>query len=97
MIGTDEELGDVLGISIHAVKMRWPVIYNLPARYLPELFGDTLHWDRETHRRGREKKQRLLDYVREHPEELHPVSRKLLLQESTQLVSTRPARLRRAH
>ena len=34
--------------------------------------------------RGKQKKQRLLAYLREHPEELRPVSRKLLQQEAEQ-------------
>jgi hypothetical protein len=35
-----------------------------------------LHDVGQAHPRGKQKKQRLLDYLREHPEELRPVSRK---------------------
>jgi hypothetical protein len=82
---TDEELGDRLGISIHAVKMRWRMIYDRAAACLPDLVAaDCSRVDGEAFGRGKQKKQRLLDYVRKHPEELHPVSRKLLRQSATQ-------------
>jgi len=80
---TDDELGDSLGISIHAVKMRWRTIYDRAA-CVHDLVADRSRLDGEMRGRGREKKQRLLDYVRKHPEELHPVSRKLLRQSATQ-------------
>jgi len=81
---TDEELCDRLEISIHAVKMRWRMIYDRASVCLPDLFDDSSPMDGERRGRGKEKKQRLLDYVRKHPEELHPVSRKLLRQSATQ-------------
>jgi hypothetical protein len=77
---TDEQLSTKLGISIHAIKMRWRMIYDRSAASLPGLVADSLGVDGKTRGRGREKKQHLLDYVRKHPEELHPVSRKLLHQ-----------------
>jgi len=81
---TDEQLSDRLGISIHAVKMTWRMIYDRVAMCLPDLLSDSSRKDGEMRRRGKEKKQRLLDYVRKHPEELHPVSRKHLHQDTTQ-------------
>jgi hypothetical protein len=75
---TDEQLSERLGVSIHAVKMRWRMIYDRAAACLPELVADSPRVDGEAHGRGKEKKQRLLDYVRKHAEELRPVSRKLL-------------------
>jgi len=72
---TDKQLSDRLGISIHVVKRRWRMIYDRAA-CLPDLLG--LRMEAEARGRGEEKKQRILDYVRKHPEELHPVSRKLL-------------------
>jgi len=84
---TDEQLSNKLGISIHAVKMRWRMIYDRVAACLPDLVADSSRVDGEMRGRGREKKQRLLDYVRKHPEELHPVSRKLLQQRTAQRTS----------
>jgi DNA-binding CsgD family transcriptional regulator len=81
---TDEELSEKLGISIYAVKMRWRMIYDRAAACLPDLVTDGSRVDGEAHRRGKEKKQRLLDYVRKHPEEVRPVSRKLLRQSGMQ-------------
>ena len=76
--GTDEELSDELKISLSAVKKTWRAIYDRIAERRPDLVpGAPLRapWARE---RGKEKKQRLIAYLREHPEELRPVSRKLL-------------------
>ena len=44
------------------------------------LFQTVRRWMGRGKGRGKQKKQRLLDYLREHPEELRPVSRKLLRQ-----------------
>ena len=81
---TDEELGERLGISLYAVKMRWRTIYDRAAAFLADLVTDNSRVDGEARRRGKEKKQHLLDYIRKHPEELHPVSRKLLHQSTRQ-------------
>jgi hypothetical protein len=78
--GTDEELSDMLGISVFAVKKSWRAIYERVAEGLPELVPDRSEIDGQTPSRGKQKKQRLLAYLREHPEELRPVSRKLLRQ-----------------
>ena len=80
--GTDEELSDELGVSVSAVKKTWQTIYERVAGGLPELapMSDNCRsWHRN---RGKEKKQRLIAYLREHPEELRPVSRKLLRRSS---------------
>ncbi len=87
---TDEELADLLGISIYAVKIKWRMIYERAAACLPDLFGDSAGLNGEEHHRGKEKKQHLLDYVRKHPEELHPISRKLLQQGTAKTKSPRP-------
>ena len=75
---TDEELGARLGISLAAVKKTWRVIYDRAAEHLPELAPGEPRVDGEKARRGKQKRQRLLDYLRQHREELRPVSRKLL-------------------
>jgi hypothetical protein len=78
--GTDEELSDELGISLSAVKKTWRSIYDRVALCLPELIPSNSQPDGEASKRGRDKKQRLISYLREHPQELRPVSRKLLQQ-----------------
>jgi hypothetical protein len=75
--GTDEELADQLGISLSAVKKAWGSIYHRAADCVPELRFNVA----EGGSRGKEKKQRLLAYLREHPEELRPTSRKLRRQQ----------------
>ena len=80
--GTDEELGDDLGISLSAVKKTWRTIYDRVAACQPELVPTNSQSEQWTQDRGKQKKQRLLAYLREHPEELRPVSRKLLQQEA---------------
>jgi hypothetical protein len=78
--GTDEELSDDLGISLSAVKKTWRSIYDRVAVCVPELIPNNSQQDGEASKRGRDKKQRLISYLREHPQELRPVSRKLLQQ-----------------
>jgi hypothetical protein len=75
---TDEELGAALGISVSAVKKNWRSVYDRVASCSPELLPDNFpiqQWEVET--RGKQKKQRLLAYLREHPEELRPFSQRL--------------------
>jgi len=78
--GTDQELSDHLGVSVSTVKNTWRSIYNRTASCLPELFLDHSQTDARSSERGKEKKRHLLAYLRDHPEELRPVSRKLLQQ-----------------
>jgi len=80
--GTDEELSGELRISLAAVKKTWRVIYDRVAACQPELVPTNSQSEQWTQDRGKQKKQRLLAYLREHPEELRPVSRKLLQQEA---------------
>jgi hypothetical protein len=75
---TDEHLAEMLGTSLPAVKKLWVSIYQRVEDCLPELIPDPLRSDLPLSGRGREKRRRLLAYLREHPEELRPVSRKLL-------------------
>jgi hypothetical protein len=78
MGATDEQLSSTLGISVPAIKKTWASIYHRVADQLPELVRDALQSDAGGAPRGREKRRELLAYLREHPEELRPVSRKLL-------------------
>jgi hypothetical protein len=76
--GTDEHLAELLGTSLPAVKKMWVSIYQRVEDCLPELVGDPLRSEIPASGRGREKRRGLLAYLREHPEELRPVSRKVL-------------------
>ncbi len=82
--GTDQELSDTLGVSLETIKKTWRSIYNRVAACSPELVPNHSVNDTDfgMHQRGKEKKQRLISYLREHPEELRPFSRKLLKAES---------------
>jgi hypothetical protein len=68
---TDIELSVELGLKLPALKKRWASVFNRVAVAKPDLLpGLDENVDRQT--RGRQKKHRLLAYVREHPEELRP-------------------------
>lgn len=75
---TDEHLAATLGISLPAVKKLWVSIYLRVDDHLPALIADSSRCHLQAIRRGKEKRRRLLEYLRNHPEELRPVSRKLL-------------------
>lgn len=72
--GTDEELSDELGISLSAVKKTWGLIYERVAAHLPGFSSNHNGSSHGVSERGKEKKQRLLKYLRDHPEELRPAS-----------------------
>jgi hypothetical protein len=76
--GTDEELSEDLGISLAVVKKTWRSIYDRVAACDSELLPANEGTEAPIQTRGREKKHRLLAYLRDHPEELRPVSRRLL-------------------
>jgi len=69
--GTDEDVADMLGISLSAVKKTWRSIYARVSAHSPGLIPDKVPEELNSER-GKEKKQRLLAYLREHPEELRP-------------------------
>jgi len=77
---TDEELSDLLGVSLSAVKKVWRAVYARVGDNLPELIPDQQSREELPQDRGKEKKRRLLAYLRGRPEELRPISRKLLQQ-----------------
>jgi len=76
--GTDEDLSDELGVSLSTIKKMWRSVYRRVGARNPELIPSDAHADGESSKRGRNKKQRLMAHLREHSEELRPVSRKLL-------------------
>jgi len=75
---TDEHLSQTLETSVPAIKKTWASIYRRVADQMPELVPDAFQSDVGGASRGREKRRELLAYLREHPEELRPVARKLL-------------------
>jgi hypothetical protein len=75
--GTDGELSDLLGISLSAVKKTWAAIYLRAQSRKPLHVKIDLDESVEGDR-GKEKKQKLLVYLRTHPEELKPYSLRLL-------------------
>ena len=87
--GTNDEVSNQVGVSRATVKNTWRSIYNRATSCLPELFQDHSQADVRIPERGKEKRRHLLAYLRDHPEELRPISRKLLQQASTQ---RRPSR-----
>jgi DNA-binding CsgD family transcriptional regulator len=72
--GTDQELAGALGIAVSTVKKQWLSIYRRVTDRLPKLVPDHAATAGNSER-GKEKRRRLLAYLRKHPEELRPVSR----------------------
>lgn len=71
---TDSELARELHLALSTVKSHWRSVYQRVRRVDPHLLGNA--GPRASERgatRGREKRRRLLEYVRRHPEELCPV------------------------
>jgi hypothetical protein len=75
---TDECLASILGTSLPAVKKIWVSVYRRVADQIPGLISDLNRTEIPASGRGREKRRSLLSYLREHPEELRPYSRRLL-------------------
>ncbi|MBS0433168.1 MAG: hypothetical protein JSS21_12310 [Proteobacteria bacterium] len=94
--GTDRELAASLGLSLPTIKKMWNSIYLRVAARDPELVPDPAHAESGTGERGPEKRRRLLAYVREHPEELRPHSRKLLEQSLHRMTGKCPRRRARS-
>jgi DNA-binding CsgD family transcriptional regulator len=68
---TDEELAAELGVSLAAVKKTWRMIYERTLSILRHDAPDNVE-SAVFGKRGKEKKQHLLTYLREHMEELRP-------------------------
>jgi hypothetical protein len=72
---TDDALCDELGVSRSAIKKSWQAIYERVAARDPDLIPVVpSHEQYHAARRGKQKKHRLLAYLRDHLEELRPVS-----------------------
>jgi DNA-binding CsgD family transcriptional regulator len=76
--GTDNELAASLSLSVYTIKQMWASIYRRVAVSSSDLLSDDDSLKSTSTERGKEKRRRLLAYIRQHPEELRPVSRKLL-------------------
>ena len=72
--GTDEDLADEMAISLSAVKKVWHSVYERVCVCAPELVPSPAPVEEGVAERGKMKKQRLLAYLRDHPEELRPAS-----------------------
>ena len=69
---TDLELARALGVALPTIKSRWRAIYNRAAGLVPDMGPDPQPSNADGTSRGREKRRRLLEYVRRHSEELRP-------------------------
>jgi hypothetical protein len=67
---TDAALTKALHISLTGVKMRWRGVYQHVEWIAPELLSEPIRDAGCT--RGPEKRRRIIEYVRNHPEELRP-------------------------
>lgn len=88
--GTDEQLMKSLGVALPTIKKMWISIYRRVIDCQPETIRDSARGDEAE--RGKEKRRLLLTYLREHPEELRPVSRSFGRQPSVikQIKRSRP-------
>jgi hypothetical protein len=69
---TDSKLSDELMISLSAIKKTWLAVYERAAQAMPGEFEENGN-SQINSKRGKEKKQRLLAYLRGRMEELRPV------------------------
>lgn len=69
---TCEELATSLSISPWTVKKRWHAIYERVADVDRELLPRPIAYGPHATSRGPERRRRLLNYLRQHPEELRP-------------------------
>ncbi len=74
---TDEELADLLGISYFAVKKVWREIYDRSSSFFADWDSTHVAPDGAGRHRGKQRRHRLLAYLREHPEEMRPIRKNL--------------------
>jgi DNA-binding CsgD family transcriptional regulator len=68
---SDEEIADQLGLSGHAINMRWRTIYERIGEQ-PEIAGAIFHGAPRGAAAGGQKRRRVVAFARAHPEELRP-------------------------
>jgi DNA-binding CsgD family transcriptional regulator len=81
---TDEAIGEELGISGHGVKKLWRQVHQRAQDAMPSLFGEGDATASREGGRGPEKRRALLQYLRQHPEELRPYNASAAVVVSTQ-------------
>jgi DNA-binding CsgD family transcriptional regulator len=69
---TDAELAHALGVRPTTVKARWRTIYDRVDAVAGALMPASADGRDSSSRRGPEKRRRLLEHLRQHPEELRP-------------------------
>ena len=69
---TSEQLAASLSLSTWTVKKRWRAIYERVADVDKELLPESLAYSVHASSRGAERRRHLLNYLRQHPEELRP-------------------------
>ena len=69
---TDEELASSLSVSLSAIKKRWHGIYEHVERANPNVLREAASDVQTDGVRRSEKRRHLLNYLREHPEEIQP-------------------------
>lgn len=74
---TCEELAASLDLSAWTVKKRWHSIYERVTTVDSELLPPPIAEGPQARSRGLERRRRLLNYLRQHPEELRPFSAKV--------------------
>jgi len=67
---TDEEIADEIGVTGHTLKKVWRSAFERAGDVLPDMFA--LAQPAAGGTRGPEKRRHLLQYLRQHPEELRP-------------------------
>jgi DNA-binding CsgD family transcriptional regulator len=72
---TSEESAEELGLSAWTVKKRWQSIYDRVRAADAELLPPAIAHGTHSQSRGTERRRRLLNYLRQHPEELRPLGR----------------------
>lgn len=68
---TDVEIGRRLQLALPTIKNRWRALYDRLGHIAPELVAE-INGSCNPAVRGQEKRRRLVEYVRRHPEELRP-------------------------
>jgi len=72
---TDAELSVDLGLTVESTKKRWLSIFGRVDQFKPEILSQTeADADAFNDVRGRQKRHRVVAYIRAHPEELRPFS-----------------------
>ncbi|MBX3611615.1 MAG: hypothetical protein KF871_17100 [Hydrogenophaga sp.] len=68
---TDDDIADEVGVTSHTLKKVWRSVFERATDALPDMFGPP-STDAAAGTRGPEKRRHLLQYLRQHPEELRP-------------------------